>query len=76
MEKCSQTKYCNCFFFTACRLAFELPPKSLIPVNDQSDEGFAFMQAQRFWIERCFNGSGHSLLSGNNIRNPIAKEIR
>ena len=34
---------------------------SNIPVNDQSVEEFAFMQAQRFWIERCFRDSSHDL---------------
>ncbi len=34
---------------------------SNIPVEGQSVEDFAFMQAQRFWIERCFRDSSHDL---------------
>jgi SRSO17 transposase len=34
---------------------------SNIPVNEQSVEEFAFMQAQRFWIERCFRDDSHDL---------------
>jgi SRSO17 transposase len=34
---------------------------SNIPVEEQSIEDFAFMQAQRFWIERCFRDSSHDL---------------
>ena len=34
---------------------------SNIPVEEQSVEEFAFMQAQRFWIERCFRDSSHDL---------------
>jgi len=34
---------------------------SNIPVNEQSIEEFAFMQAQRFWIERCFRDDSHDL---------------
>lgn len=34
---------------------------SNIPVDKQSVEEFAFMQAQRFWIERCFRDDSHDL---------------
>ena len=34
---------------------------SNIPVDEQSVEEFAFMQAQRFWIERCFRDNSHDL---------------
>lgn len=34
---------------------------SNIPKEDQSIEEFAFMQAQRFWIERCFRDDSHDL---------------
>jgi SRSO17 transposase len=34
---------------------------SNIPVEAQSVEEFAIMQAQRFWIERCFRDSSHDL---------------
>jgi SRSO17 transposase len=34
---------------------------SNIPVNKQSVDEFAFMQAQRFWIERCFRDDSHDL---------------
>jgi SRSO17 transposase len=34
---------------------------SNIPANEQSVEEFAFMQAQRFWIERCFRDNSHDL---------------
>jgi SRSO17 transposase len=34
---------------------------SNIPVNEQIVEEFAFMQAQRFWIERCFRDNSHDL---------------
>jgi SRSO17 transposase len=34
---------------------------SNIPVDKQSVEEFAFMQAQRFWIERCFRDNSHDL---------------
>ena len=34
---------------------------SNIPVKEQTVEEFAFMQAQRFWIERCFRDSSHDL---------------
>ena len=34
---------------------------SNIPQQQQSIEEFAFMQAQRFWIERCFRDDSHDL---------------
>jgi len=34
---------------------------SNIPEQAQSIEEFAFMQAQRFWIERCFRDDSHDL---------------
>ncbi len=34
---------------------------SNIPKEDQGLEEFAFMQAQRFWIERCFRDDSHDL---------------
>jgi len=34
---------------------------SNIPIEDQSLEEFAYMQAQRFWIERCFRDDSHDL---------------
>ena len=34
---------------------------SNIAQQDQSIEEFAFMQAQRFWIERCFRDDSHDL---------------
>lgn len=34
---------------------------SNIAIEDQSLEEFAFMQAQRFWIERCFRDNSHDL---------------
>ena len=34
---------------------------SNIPIDEQSVEEFAFMQAQRFWIERCFRDNSHDL---------------
>ena len=34
---------------------------SNIPVGEQSVDEFAFMQAQRFWIERCFRDDSHDL---------------
>lgn len=34
---------------------------SNIPIGDQSIEQFAFMQAQRFWIERSFRDNSHDL---------------
>jgi len=34
---------------------------SNIAQKDQSIEEFAFMQAQRFWIERCFRDDSHDL---------------
>jgi SRSO17 transposase len=34
---------------------------SNISINEQSIEKFAFMQAQRFWIERCFRDDSHDL---------------
>jgi len=40
------------------RMKFSL---SNIKYNEQSTEKFAFMQAQRFWIERCFRDDSHDL---------------
>jgi SRSO17 transposase len=34
---------------------------SNIAIEEQSLEEFAFMQAQRFWIERCFRDDSHDL---------------
>jgi len=34
---------------------------SNIPVDKQCVEEFAYMQAQRFWIERCFRDDSHDL---------------
>lgn len=34
---------------------------SNIKVDQQNIEDFAFMQAQRFWIERCFRDDSHDL---------------
>ena len=34
---------------------------SNIPKQDQSIEMFAFMQAQRFWVEKCFRDDSHDL---------------
>ncbi len=34
---------------------------SNIAIEDQSLEEYAFMQAQRFWIERCFRDDSHDL---------------
>lgn len=34
---------------------------SNIKIEEQSIEDFAFMQAQRFWIERCFRDDSHDL---------------
>jgi len=34
---------------------------SNIKIEEQSVEVFAFMQAQRFWIERCFRDDSHDL---------------
>lgn len=34
---------------------------SNIPKQDQSVEQFAFMQAQRFWVEKCFRDDSHDL---------------
>ena len=34
---------------------------SNIPIEQQSVEEFAFMQAQRFWIEKCFRDDSHDL---------------
>jgi SRSO17 transposase len=34
---------------------------SNISIEEQSIEEFAFMQAQRFWIERCFRDDSHDL---------------
>jgi SRSO17 transposase len=34
---------------------------SNIDINEQSVEQFAFMQSQRFWIERCFRDDSHDL---------------
>ena len=34
---------------------------SNIPIQEQTVEVFAFMQAQRFWIEKCFRDNSHDL---------------
>lgn len=34
---------------------------SNIPIESQSVEMFAYMQAQRFWIEKCFKDDNHDL---------------
>lgn len=34
---------------------------SNIPKQDQSIEMFAFMQSQRFWVEKCFRDDSHDL---------------
>ena len=34
---------------------------SNIPKQEQSIEQFAFMQAQRFWVEKCFRDDSHDL---------------